>query len=124
MTDYIDGFVFPLKSIYLNEYKPVAEKVAEIWKEYGATGYFEFIGDDMFMDGAKSFYTSVEVKEDEVLIFGWMAFPSKEIRNKAFKKVTEDPRISSLVGSLVQPERLIFDASKMLYGGFKAFIHC
>jgi len=49
MTNYIDGFVLPIPRIYLNEYKKVAEKVAEIWKKYGAIAYFEFVGDDLFL---------------------------------------------------------------------------
>jgi len=36
MGNYIDGFVLPVPRNHLNEYKSVAEKVAEIWKEYGA----------------------------------------------------------------------------------------
>lgn len=36
MTQYIDGFLLPVPRIHLKEYKNVAEKVAEIWKEYGA----------------------------------------------------------------------------------------
>jgi len=35
MENYIDGFILPVPRIHLNEYKCVAEKVAEIWKEYG-----------------------------------------------------------------------------------------
>ncbi|MEP0116793.1 DUF1428 family protein [Reichenbachiella sp.] len=31
LTEYIDGFVFPVPRIYLDEYKKAAEKVAEIW---------------------------------------------------------------------------------------------
>ena len=38
MKNYIDGFVLilPIPRIYLDKYKKVAEKVSEIWKEYGA----------------------------------------------------------------------------------------
>ena len=86
MTNYIDGFVFPIPLIYLDEYKKVAEKVAEIWKEYGAIAYFEFMGDDMNLEGTKSFLETVVAKEEEVIIFGWVVFPSKEVRDLANKK--------------------------------------
>lgn len=46
MDNYIDGFVLPVPRIHLNEYKGVVEKVAEIWKEYGALAYFEYVGED------------------------------------------------------------------------------
>lgn len=120
MTTYIDGFTLPVPRIYLDEYKKVAEKVAEIWKEYGAIAYYEYVGDDMFPEGTRSFVEAVDATEDEEIIFGWVVFPSKEIRDLANKKVPLDPRMSEIVAPLINPDRLIFDAGRMLYGGFKA----
>ena len=122
MPNYIDGFVFPIAKAHLEEYKTVAEKVAEIWKEYGALTYLEFLGDDLQAEGTASFIKTVEVKENEQLIFGWVVFPSKEIRDEANKKVPQDPRMETLVKPLLDPEKMIFDANRMLYGGFKSFI--
>lgn len=118
MKNYIDGFVLPIPRIYLNEYK----KVAEIWKEYGAIAYFEFVGDDLSLEGTKSFMETVDAKENEEIVFGWVVFPSKEIRDLANKKVPTDPRMTELVAPLTNPEKLIFDASRMVYGGFKPFV--
>ncbi len=106
----------------MEEYKKVAEEVAEIWKEYGATAYFEFIGDDLFLEGTRSFVKTIGVKEDEEIVFGWVVFPSKEIRDAANKRVPTDPRMASLVSPLTHPEKLIFDASRMVYGGFKPLV--
>ena len=122
MKNYIDGFVFPIPRIYLTEYKQTAGKVAEIWKEYGAIAYFEFIGDDLNLEGTKSFVEFVDAREDEEIVFGWVIFPSKEIRDSANKKVPEDPRMTELVAPLTQPEKLIFDVSRMVYGGFKPLV--
>lgn len=122
MTNYIDGFVFPIPGIYINEYKKGSEKIAEIWKEYGAIDYYEFIGDDLFLEGTKSFVDSVNAQEDEKIIFGWVVFPSKEIRDLANEKVPEDSRMKELIEPLINPEKLIFDASRMIYGGFKHFL--
>ncbi len=122
MANYIDGFALPIPRMYLDEYKKVAEKVAEIWKEYGAISYFEFVGDDLYLEGTKSFIETVDVKVDEEIVFGWVVFPSKEIRDLANKKVPTDPRMTELVAPLTNPERLIFDASRMVYGGFKSLV--
>jgi uncharacterized protein YbaA (DUF1428 family) len=122
MTQYIDGFVLPVPRIHLNEYKSVAEKVAEIWKEYSALAYFEYVGEDLKLEGTRSFIEVVDLKEDEVIVFGWVIFHSKEIRNLANKQVPTDPRMTELVAPLTDPERLIFDASRMVYGGFKSFV--
>lgn len=122
MTNYIDGFVLPVPRIYLDEYKKTAEKVADVWKEYGAIAYFEFVGDDLYLEGTKSFIEAVNAKEDEIIVFGWVVFPSKEIRDLANKKVPTDPRMTELVAPLTNPEKLIFDASRMSYGGFKPLV--
>lgn len=122
MKNYIDGFVLPIPRIHLYEYKKAAEKVAEIWKEYGATAYFEFVGDDLSLEGTKSFIETVDAKEDEEIVFGWVVFPSKEIRDVANKKVPKDLRMAELVVPLTDPKKLIFDVSRMVYGGFKSLV--
>ena len=122
MTNYIDGFVFPIPRIYLNEYKNVAEKVAEIWREYGALAYYEYVGEDLNLEGTRSFIEVVDLKDDEVIVFGWVVFPSKETRDLANKQVPNDSRMSDLVAPLTQSARLIFDATRMVYGGFQPLV--
>lgn len=122
MENYIDGFVLPVPRIHLNEYKGVAERVAEIWKEYGAIEYFEYVGEDLKLEGTRSFIELVGLKEDEVVVFGWVIFPSKEIRDRANKKVPTDSRMEDLVAPLTNPKRLIFDAERMVYGGFQPLV--
>jgi len=122
MKNYIDGFVLPVPRIYLNEYRSAVEKVAEIWKEYGAIAYFEFVGDDLSLEGTKSFTETINAKEDEEIVFGWVVFPSKEIRDLANKKVPEDPRMMEIVAPLSNAKKMIFDAGRMVYGGFKPLV--
>lgn len=120
MANYIDGFVLPIPRIHLDEYKNVAKKVAEIWKEYGAQAYMEYVGEDLKLEGTRSFIDVVDLKKDEVVVFGWVLFPSKEIRDFANKKVPKDPRMKVLVAPLTESTKLIFDANRMVYGGFQA----
>ena len=122
MVHYIDGFVLPVPRIHLDEYRSVAEKVAEIWKEYGALEYFEYVGDDLKLEGTRSFIEVVDLKEDEVIVFGWVLFPSRETRELANKQVPNDPRMIELVTPLTQSSKLIFDASRMVYGGFQPLV--
>ena len=122
MTNYIDGFVFPIPKIHLNEYKKVATQVAEIWKEHGALAYHEWLGDDLNLEGTRSFIEAIDIKEDEVVIFGWVVFPSKEVRDKANKEVPNDPRMAEIVAPLMNPEKLIFAANRMVYGGFESLV--
>ncbi len=122
MQNYIDSFVLPIKKVHLEEYKAVAKQVAEIWKEYGALGYYEYFGDDLHLEGTRSFTDMADAKKDEVVLFGWVVFPTKEVRDSANKKVPQDPRMEKIVAPLLHPEQPIFDASRMVYGGFKPLV--
>lgn len=76
----------------------------------------------MRLEGTRSFAELVDLKEDEVVIFGWVVFPSKEIRDQANKAVPKDPRMLELVAPLVDPKLLIFNVERMVYGGFEGLI--
>ena len=122
MANYIDGFIFPIPQDQLAQYQNIASQVAEIWKEYGALDYFEFVGDDLSLEGTRSFTEAIAIKPDEAVIFGWVAFPSREVRDRANEQVPQDPRMPELVGPLVDPSHMIFDASRMVYGGFRKLV--
>ncbi len=122
LSGYIDGFVFPVPKIHLSEYRQVAEQVAEIWREYGALAYHEYVGEDLNLEGTRSFTEVVNAKGDEVIVFGWVVFPSKEVRDQANELVPNDPRMADLVSPLTQSSRLIFDSTRMVYGGFHPLV--
>ena len=122
MTNYIDGFVLPVPRNHLNEYQRVAETVAKIWKEHGALAYFEFVGEDLKLEGTRSFPELVHAKEDEAIVFGWVVFDSREARDLANERVAADPRMTALIAPLTDPSRVVFDAKRMVYGGFQALV--
>ncbi len=122
MSNYIDAFTLPIPKEHLEEYRKAAGKVAEIWKEHGALAYFEYVGNDLKLEGTRSFFDCLDVSEDSAIIFGWVVFDSKAERDRANKLVVADPRMPDLINPLTNPNRKIFDASKMVYGGFQSFI--
>jgi len=122
MANYIDGFVLPVPRAHLNEYKSAAEKVAEIWKEHGALAYCEYVGDDLKLEGTRSFLEAVGAKENEAIVFGWVVFDSRETRDVANQRILVDPRMTDLIAPLTDPSKLVFDASRMVYGGFQSLV--
>ena len=118
MACYIDGFVLPVSRDRLDEYKRLAEAVAEIWKEHGALDYREYVGDDLILEGTRSFTDLVAATESEAIVFGWVAFESREARDSANEKVASDPRVAKLIDS----SNSGFDARRMAYGGFKPLV--
>ena len=122
MAHYIDGFVLPVPRDRLNEYKRVVEAVAEIWKEHGALDYREYVGDDLTLQGTRSFTDLVAATEDETIVFGWVVFDSREARDLANEKVAADPRMGDLIDPLIDPSNPVFDAKRMAYGGFQSLV--
>ena len=122
MANYIDGFVLPVPRKHLDEYRHAAETIAEIWKEHGALAYHEYVGDDLELQGTRSFTDCANAKEGEVIVFGWVVFESRETRDRANAQVPADPRMKDLVAPLTDASRLIFDASRMVYGGFQSLV--
>ena len=118
MSHYIDGFAFPISSSHIDEYKLLAEAVAEIWREYGALAYYEYTGDDLTLEGTRSFANLLSASEDETIVFGCVVFESRAARDAANAKVAIDPRMEELFASVDSG----FDAERMAYGGFKVLI--
>ncbi len=122
MTNYIDGFILPVPRDQLKTYREVVEKVAKIWKEHGALDYSEYVIDDSSLEGTRSFTDVANTKEDEAVIFGWVAFESREARDLANKRVAADPRMTDLINPLTHTSKPIFDAERMVYGGFRLLV--
>ena len=118
MARYIDGFVFPIPRDRLDDYKRLVEAVAQIWTEHGALDYWEYVGDDLALEGTRSFTDVAAAGEDEVIVFGWVTFDSREARDLANRKVASDPRMADLIDS----SNSGFDAKRMVYGGFTSLV--
>ncbi|MBT8401297.1 MAG: DUF1428 domain-containing protein [Rhodothermia bacterium] len=118
MAHYVDGFVVPIPRARLDEYKRVVGAVAEIWKEHGALDYREYVGDDLYLEGTRSFTDLIAATDDEVVVFGWVSFDSRAARDLANEKVAVDPRMADLVDS----SNSGFDAKRMAYGGFQSLV--
>ena len=122
MSNYIDGFVLPIPKDGLETYKNCSEKIAKIWKEHGALNYSENVFDDFSLEGTRSFVEAVNANENETIIFGWVEFESREVRDIANEKVASDPRMNQLIKPLIDSSNPIFDAQRMIFGVFKSLV--
>jgi uncharacterized protein YbaA (DUF1428 family) len=113
---YVDGFVLAVPKNKIDAYKELARKAGDVWKEYGALSYVECIGDDVPYGELTSFPRAVQAKDDEIVIFSWITYESREQRDAINAKVMEDPRLKGGVSDMP------FDGKRMIYGGFNAFL--
>jgi uncharacterized protein YbaA (DUF1428 family) len=108
---YIDGFVIPVPTSKKSDYRASATKMADVFKEYGAIEIVEAWGDDVPDGKLTDFKRAVAAKADETVVFSWIIWPSKEVRDQASKKMQDDPRMK------MTPD-LPFDGKRMIFGGF------
>lgn len=118
MANYIDGFVLPIPRDRLDDYRRLVESVAEIWSEHGALDYREYVGDDMTLEGTRSFLDIAGAADDEAIVFGWVVFKSRAARDLANEKVAADPRMAEIMSASTTG----FDAQRMAYGGFRSLV--
>jgi uncharacterized protein YbaA (DUF1428 family) len=109
---YIDGFVIPVPTAKKQAYRDMCERTTPVFREYGALKVVECWGDDVPEGKLTSFPMAVKREPDETVVFSWIVWPSKEVRNAAMQKVMADPRMQ--LGSDTP-----FDGKRLIYGGFE-----
>ena len=113
---YIDGFVAAVPTANRDAYKRHAERAAVIFKEYGALKVVECWGDDVRDGKLTSFPIAVRKKDDESVVFSWIVWPSRQVRDDGMKKVMADPR------SQPNANPMPFDGQRLIYGGFQTLV--
>ncbi|MFN3522847.1 MAG: DUF1428 domain-containing protein [Phenylobacterium sp.] len=113
---YVDGFLLAVPKAKLGDYEALARTASIVWKEYGALAYVECVGDDVPYGELTSFPRAVQAQDDEVVVFSWIVYASREARDEINAKVMADPRLHP------SPENVPFDGKRMIFGGFKPFI--
>jgi uncharacterized protein YbaA (DUF1428 family) len=111
---YIDGFVIPVPAGNRDAYRDAAAKAAPIFKEHGATRIVECWGDDLPDGDVTDFRGAVKAEAGETVVFSWIVWPSKAVRDEGNRRVMADPR---LAGS-----DMPFDAKRLIFGGFELLL--
>jgi uncharacterized protein YbaA (DUF1428 family) len=114
---YIDGFILPLPDGKEEEYRKQAEQFARKAEEHGAIGTVEALGDGLEHGHTTDFFRAVQAKEDENVVFSFIIWPDKDVRDKAWEKIMADPAM--------QPDamEMPFDGKRMFWGGFKPLLN-
>jgi uncharacterized protein YbaA (DUF1428 family) len=113
---YVAGFVAAVPAANKEAYRKHAAEAAPMFKEFGATRMVEAWGDDVPDGKVTDFKGAVKAKPDEVVVFSWMEFPSKEVHEAADQKMMNDPRMKAMGASMP------FDGKRMIWGGFVTLI--
>lgn len=114
--NYVDGFVAAVPAANKEEYRKHAADAVPIFKEFGAIRVVECWGDDVPDGKVTDFRRSVKAEDGEVVVFSWIEYPSKEVRDAANAKMMSDPRMNQMF------DKMPFDAKRMIFGGFASIV--
>ena len=113
---YVDGFVVAVPAQRKDEYRAHADKFAAVLREFGATRVVEAWGDDVPDGKLTDFKRAVQAKDGEVIVFSWVEYPSKAVRDEAQKRMMSDPRMENAMSDMP------FDGKRMIFGGFEMLL--
>jgi len=109
-------FVAAVPTANRDAYKKHSETAAVVFKEYGALKFVECWGDDVPDGEVASFPMAVKCRDDETVVFSWIIWPSRAIRDRGMEKVMADPRLQPATNP--RP----FDGKRVIYGGFEMIV--
>ncbi len=117
MALYVDGYVIPVKTDRIDDYRRLARKCGRIWIEHGALAVHECAADDVKPGKLTSFPQAVKLKRDETVVFSWIVYRSRRERDRINKQVMADPRIAAM-----DPQSMPIDGKRMFWGGFRELV--
>jgi uncharacterized protein YbaA (DUF1428 family) len=113
---YVDGFVCAVADADREAYRRHAEQAAQVCRDHGALRVVECWGDDVPDGVVTSFPLAVKLKAGESVVFSWILWPSRAVRDAAWPRVIADERMPR--GDDAMP----FDGQRMIFGGFDILV--
>jgi uncharacterized protein YbaA (DUF1428 family) len=111
---YIDGVVAAVPDANREAYRAHAEQTAVVFRRHGATKIVECWGDDVPEGKLTSFPMAVQRAEGETVVFSWIMWPSRAVRDAAWQAIMANNEISSA--------DMPFDGKRMIFGGFQVML--
>jgi uncharacterized protein YbaA (DUF1428 family) len=78
---YIDGFVAAVPQENKQAYLDHAREARSLFKDHSTTRMVENWGDDVPEGKVTDFHRSVQKKDGEVILFSWIEWPPKVVRD-------------------------------------------
>jgi uncharacterized protein YbaA (DUF1428 family) len=106
---YVDGIIVAVPTINKEAYEQQAKRVGAIFKDAGATRVVDCWGHDLPKGKSTDFWMAVTAEPNEMIVFSWIEWPSKAVRDAGMKRAME--RMRDLPA-------MPFDGKRAIFGGF------
>jgi uncharacterized protein YbaA (DUF1428 family) len=108
---YIDGIVIPVPEANKDDYRAFCKTIDAAFREHGATRVVDTWGSDVPDGKVTDFRRAAKVEDGETVVFGWVEWPSKQVRDAAWEKLMNDERMAP-------GHKRPFDGKRMMFGSF------
>ncbi len=113
---YVDGFVLAVPTANRAAYLEHARASVAVFKKHGAVRVVETWGADVPDGEVTSFPMAVKCQPDETVVFSWIEWPSKAVRDAGMEKLVDDPFFQNEDASVP------YDGGRMIFGGFEMIL--
>ena len=110
---FVDGFLLAVPDANKERYRKLAADAALAFKRHGATEVVECWGDDVPEGKLTSMPMAVKLEAGESVVFAWIVWPSRAVRDAGMKAIIDDPSLH---------EDMPFDGKRMIFGGFRVLV--
>jgi uncharacterized protein YbaA (DUF1428 family) len=113
---YVEGFLLAVPARNKAVYTKMAKTYAKVFLDLGALRLVEAWGDDVPKGKWTDFYRAVKAKKTERIVFAWVEWPSRKVRNAAMKKMMANAPTPA------EHKAMPFDTKRMIFGGFSTIV--
>jgi uncharacterized protein YbaA (DUF1428 family) len=114
---YLDAVVVPVATAKKAAYTAFCHTAAAAFIAAGATRVVDAWGDDVPDGQVTDLKRAVHLTEDESVVFGWVEWPSKDVRDAGWQTVMADERFAG------DPSQRGMDGKRMIFGGFAPLLN-
>jgi uncharacterized protein YbaA (DUF1428 family) len=113
---YVDGSLLPVRTDKKDLYRSMSREQAAVLREHGATRVIAGWGDNVPEGKVTDYQGAVKLRDGETVVYSWIEWPSKEVRDAGWEKVYADPRMHPPAEQVPQ------DESRRVHGGFTPIV--
>ena len=111
---YVQGFLTPCPTANKEKYLEQARSAIPLFIGEGATRFVEAWGDDVPDGKVNDLKKSVELKNDETVLFSWLEWPDEATAVAAQAKMMENSDLMKM--------EMAFDGMRMMWAGFDTIL--
>jgi TetR/AcrR family transcriptional regulator, transcriptional repressor for nem operon len=117
LETYVDGYVVAVPLANKEAYIRHTQDNILVFKQFGALRVMECWADDVPSGKVNTYGHAVQQEPHEAVVFSWIEWPFKAMRDAAWPLILRDPRM--------HPDHnpMPFDMKRMLRGGFQTIVN-